>query len=104
MKKMPDIFSNSEISVIEAGETTGSLSSALLKISDDLKKVHDLRNKVKGSLTYPVIIFLFLFLALFIVLTFVIPEIKPLFDTAEVELPTSTKLLINTSDFIIGNM
>ena len=104
MKKMPDIFSNSEISVIEAWETTWSLSAALLKISDDLKKVHDLRNKVKGSLTYPIIIFLFLFLALFIVLTFVIPEIKPLFDTSEVELPTSTKLLINTSDFILGNM
>jgi type II secretory pathway component PulF len=80
------------------------LSTALMKISDDLKKVHALRNKIKGSLTYPIIIFLFLILALFIVLTFVIPEIKPLFDTAEVELPMSTKLLIMASDFIINNL
>ncbi|MDD2871211.1 MAG: type II secretion system F family protein [Candidatus Gracilibacteria bacterium] len=104
MKKIPDIFTSSEISIIEAGESSGTLSSSLLKLSDDLKKVHDLRNKVKGSLTYPIIIFLFLFLALFIVLTFVVPQIKPLFDTAEVELPLSTKLLIGTSDFIIGNI
>ena len=103
MKKIPDIFWNSETSVVEAWENTGTLSSSLLKLSDDLKKVHNLRNKVKGSLTYPLIIFLFLFVALIIVLTFVIPEIKPLFETAEVDLPGSTKLLIATSDFVIAN-
>ncbi len=104
MKKIPDIFTSSEISIVEAWESSWMLSLSLLKISDDLKKVHDLRSKVKWALVYPIIIFLFLFLALFIVLTFVIPEIKPLFDTTEVELPTSTKLLIATSDFIIWNL
>lgn len=104
MKKMPDIFSNSETSVIEAWETTGMLTVSLMKISDDLKKIHNLRNKIKWSLTYPIIIFLFLLLALIIVLTFVIPEIKPLFENSDVELPIATKLLIITSDFIITNM
>lgn len=104
MKKIPDVFSNSEISVIEAGETTWMLSTSLMKLSDDLKKLHNLRNRIKWSLTYPMIIFLFLFLALFIVLTFVIPQIKPLFDTAWVELPISTQLLIATSDFVIWNI
>ncbi len=104
MKKIPDVFSSSEISVVEAGESSWMLALSLLKISDDLKKVHELKNKVKWALTYPIIIFLFLFLALFVVLTFVIPQIKPLFDTAEVELPMSTKLLIMSSDFIIWNL
>lgn len=104
MKKNPDIFNKFEISIIEAWESTGTLSLALMKISDDLKKIHNLRNKIKGSLTYPIIIFLFLFLSLFVVLTFVIPEIKPLFETTEVSLPVSTQLLIGTSDFIINNI
>lgn len=104
MKKIPDVFTSSEISVIEAWESSWMLAISLLKISDDLKKVHELKNKVKWALTYPIIIFLFLFLALFVVLTFVIPQIKPLFDTAEVELPMSTKLLIMSSDFIIWNI
>lgn len=103
MKKIPDIFSSSEISVIEAWETTWWLSDSLLTLSNDLKKVHELRNKIKWALTYPVIIFLFLFIALIIVLTFVIPEIKPLFETTDLELPMSTQLLIMTSDFIINN-
>ena len=104
MKKNPDIFSVSEISIIESWETTGMLSESLMKISHDLKKVYELRNKVKAALTYPFIIFLFLFLALLIVLTFVVPEIKPLFETTELDLPTSTSLLIFISDFVINNL
>jgi general secretion pathway protein F len=66
-----------------------------MKLSDDLKKKDDLQKKIIGVLIYPSIIFLFLFLALFIVLTFVIPEIKQLFETAsDIELPLSTRMLI----------
>jgi type II secretory pathway component PulF len=50
-----------------------------MKLSDDLKKIHDLKNKIKGALTYPLIIFIFLFIALIIVLSYVIPAIQPLF-------------------------
>ncbi len=104
MKKMPDIFDASEVSVIEAWETTGMLTTSLMKLSDDLKKIHNLKNKIKWSLTYPIIIFLFLFLALAIVLIFVIPQIKPLFENSDVELPIATQLLIVTSDFVISNI
>ncbi|MDD2907954.1 MAG: type II secretion system F family protein [Candidatus Gracilibacteria bacterium] len=104
MKKIPSVFESPEISIIESGETTGSLSKSLLKLSEDLKKVYELKNKIKGALTYPMIIFLFLFLALGIVLTYVIPSIKPLFDDAGVELPIATKALLATSDFMINNI
>lgn len=103
MKKIPSIFSASEVSVIESWESIWQLSKSLMKLSEDLKKVHELRNKIKTALTYPVIIFLFLFLALFIVLTYVIPSIKPLFDDAWIELPLATKSLLATSEFIIND-
>ena len=103
MKKVPQIFNPSEISIIESWETTGSLSESLARLSEELRKIHDLRSKIKSALTYPIIIFAFLILAVIVVLTYVIPAIKPLFDTAEVELPVATKALIFTSDFIINN-
>lgn len=103
MKKMPSIFEASEVSIIEAWETTWQLSKSLMQLSDDLKKIHDLKNKIKNALTYPLIIFLFLFLALIIVLAYVIPAIQPLFVDAEIDLPFATKALITTSDFIINN-
>jgi type IV pilus assembly protein PilC len=79
------------------------LSESLSKLSEDLKKVHELRNKIKSALTYPLIIFIFLFLAVILVLTYVIPAIKPLFETSEVELPGATKALLFVSDFVSHN-
>lgn len=104
MKKIPSIFSSSEISIIESWESIWQLSKSLMKLSEDLKKVYELRNKIKWALTYPVIIFLFLLLALAIVLTYVIPSIKPLFADAGVELPVATKSLLYTSEFVINNV
>jgi len=103
MRKIPQIFQSSEVSIIEAGETTGKLWDALSGLSINLRKTDELRRKIKWALTYPTIIFLFLFLSVLIVLTYVIPAITPLFETAEVELPLATRALIATSDFIRFN-
>jgi len=103
MKKIPQIFSSGEIAIIESWETTGSLSQSLAQLSDNLRKSHDLRSKIKAALTYPTIIFLFLILAIVIVLIYVIPAVSQLFETSEVELPAATKALIATSNTIIYN-
>ncbi len=103
MKKIPQVFETSEIAIIEAWETTWTLSTVLLKLSEELKKVHNLRLKIKWALTYPIIIFVFLIIAVLIVMTYVIPAIKPVFETTWVDLPLATLLLINTSNFIRDN-
>lgn len=103
MKKVPHVFETSEIAIVEAWETTWNLSVVLLKLSEDIKKIYNLQLKIKASLTYPIIIFVFLIVAVLIVLTYVIPAIIPIFDTSGVELPFATIMLINTSDFIRNN-
>ncbi len=103
MKKIPQIFSAWEISIIESWETTWKLSISLWNLAENLRKSHDLRSKIKGALTYPIIIFLFLILAVVIVLAYVIPSVSQLFETTEVSLPVATIALIATSDFVIYN-
>jgi type IV pilus assembly protein PilC len=100
MKKMPDLFGDTETAITEAWEKSGSLVNSLESLSNDFKKIHNLRGKIKWALTYPIIIFLFLIIAVVIVMTYVIPMLKPLFETAQVELPFATIALISTSDFI----
>lgn len=100
MKKDPHVFSSHEISIVEAWETTWTLDMSLSSIADNIKKTYDLKKKIKGSLTYPLIIFLFLFIAIIVVLTYVIPAIMPLFENSEAELPLATKALIASSDFV----
>lgn len=100
MKKIPQVFDSGEVAIIEAWEQTGTLTTSLFKLSEELKKNYALTQKVKWALTYPAIIFVFLILSVIIVLTYVIPAIKPLFETAQVELPLATQALVATSDFI----
>lgn len=103
MKKMPDIFPWADTSIIEAGENSGTMVDSLATLSEDYRNKYNLKAKVKASLTYPVIILLFLVLCVLIVMLYVIPAIKPLFMDAGVELPTSTATLIATSNFIWSN-
>lgn len=104
MKKMPSVFEDSEIAIVESWETVWQLSQSFMKLSDDLKNIHDLKNKIKWALTYPIVIFVFLILALAIVLVYVIPTMIPLFADAWMDLPIATRALIWTSDFVIGNI
>jgi len=104
MKKIPDIFIDSETAIIEAWENSWGMQDSLTMLSDTLKNKHNLKKKVKGSLTYPLIIMIFLVLAIGIVMVYVIPSIMPLFADADVELPLATKALIATSDFISNNI
>lgn len=100
MKKMPDIFNDTETSIIESWEKSGSLVDSLSSLSSDYTKIHNLRWKIKWALTYPFIIFIFLIVAVLLVMTYVVPTLKPLFETAEVSLPAATIALIATSNFI----
>lgn len=103
MKKVPQIFTSWEVSIIESGEATGRLWLSLGHLSENLRKNHDLRQKVKWALTYPVIIFSFLILAVVVVLAYVIPAVSQLFETSEVALPLATQALIAASDFLRFN-
>ena len=49
-------FGDSEISIIEAGERTGKLNLALLQIADQTEKVDSITRKIKGAMTYPVLL------------------------------------------------
>jgi len=103
MKKKPNIFSNREIYIIEAWENSWTLTESLNNISDDFKKQHELKQTIKNSLTYPIVILIFLVVAVLIVMLYVIPSLLPLFEEASTELPMATKALISTSNFIWNN-
>ncbi len=103
MKKIPSIFSPQEIAIIESWESSWDLHNAFLRLSEDLKRTHNLHLKIKTALTYPTIILVFLLIAVLLVLTYVIPSILPVFTNSWVELPFATKLLIWLSNFIVNN-
>lgn len=103
MKKLPDVFSSQEYSIVEAGEKSGTLVSALSSLAVETKKLYELKQTIKASLTYPLIIIIFLVVAVLIVMTYVVPSLIPLIEQAGVEKPFATVALIATSHFITNN-
>lgn len=104
MKKLPMVFDRKEIAIIEAWESSGTMQKSFECLAVQLREEDDLKLKAKSALTYPVIIMAFLVVAVLVIMTAVIPKLKPLFDTAQVELPFATKSLMFASDFVTWNI
>lgn len=100
MKKHPRSFDKSEISIVEAGEQSGTMQKSFASLAEDVRSRDDLRRKLVAATTYPLIILGFLVMAILVVMVFVIPKLLPLFETTATELPLSTRSLVATSQFI----
>lgn len=104
MRKLPNFYSEKEVAIIEAGEQTGMLKDTFMAISMELRMQEELRTKVLGALTYPIIILIFLVLAIAVVMVYVIPQIMPVIVEMATELTFSTRSLIAVSDFLRSNI
>lgn len=100
MSKFPDVFSESEIGIIRSGEAVGHLDQMLFKLSDQLEKDRTLTQKIVSMLWYPGIVLTVLVIVAAILIVFVIPTLKGLFEASGVELPLFTQIFITISDVI----
>ena len=56
LKKYPKIFTKKMIAMIEIGEKAGNLDETVLMLAAQLQKDYDMRKKIKGAMTYPIIV------------------------------------------------
>ena len=97
----PKIFDNVYINMVEAGETSGTLEVVLLKLADFTESQLQLKNKIKGAMTYPVVMMLAGGLMIGIIFVVVIPKITKIFINMKKELPIQTKICIWISNFLL---
>ena len=103
LAKYPKVFSRIYISMVEAGEISGTLDIILLRLAEFTEAQTRLRKKISGAMTYPVLMFVFTGLLLIGLFVFVIPKITGIFDAfPELVLPWYSKLVIDISDFMIA--
>ena len=99
MAGFPAVFDPSTVSLIQAGEATGSLRDTLVRLIAHLHEQRDLRNQLLAALAYPLLlIFVAGGLVLFF-LFFLLPRLQSLFDSLHGELPVSTKILVGCANF-----
>lgn len=103
VEKFPAIFDKVTVNILRGAEEAGTLDVTLNDIKENIKKEAEFVDKIKGALTYPILIF-FVFIGVFlIILTFVVPKISTVFLRLKVPLPLPTQILIFLSDFILKN-
>mgnify|MGYP001428083952 FL=1 len=101
MKKYPGIFSDTYVSMVSAGDSSGNLDTVFSKLADYLEESASIRQKVISALTYPLILIGFSILLIISLLAFVLPQVIDQFIKAGAELPFITKFLIGISNNII---
>lgn len=100
MRAYPKIFDDLTTNMIEAGETGGILDTILQRISAYVEKAVKMKAAIKSALVYPVSVIVIALLVVGALLKFVVPIFANLFVGLGVELPASTKFVINLSAFI----
>ncbi|MGE5474736.1 MAG: type II secretion system F family protein [Ignavibacteriales bacterium] len=100
MRKQKAVFPAILINMVEAGEISGTLDASMEKMAEHFEKDFKLRQKVKSALTYPIIICVVCFLAVIVLLTVVVPQFAEMFKTLDSELPATTKILLDTGNFM----
>ncbi len=94
LKKHPKVFSQFYVVLCEVGEESGTLSESLNYLSSQLEKEYSLKKKVQGALLYPTIVLAAVGAVGAGMSIFVLPQLIELFESLNVELPITTKILL----------
>ena len=103
-EKHPKLFSPFYIRMTKVGEEIGNMEQMLQQISVQMVKEAEIKRKIKGAMTYPMIVLTFAVLAIVGLVTFLIPAMKGLFEQMGGEMPFLTKLMVTVSDFTMDNI
>ena len=98
MTKHPRAFSRLYISMVKAGETSGTLDQVMMRLADTIENEVSLRHKIKSAMTYPVVVLILVTLILAAMLLFVVPTFEDLYSSLGGQLPLPTRLLLGISE------
>ena len=98
--KYPEVFGNVYIGLIKAGESSGEMENTLSRLVELLEKQDAIKNRVIGALVYPIFVICLAIAALMIMLMFVFPAFKDMFNNLGDKLPIYTKLCLQLGEFL----
>lgn len=100
LARYPEVFGYIFIGLIKAGEESGELEKTLGRIKDLLQKQANIKGKVIGTLMYPMFVIVLACVITLIMLMFVFPAFKTMFEQQEKALPWITTMMINAGDYL----
>ncbi len=100
LTQYPDIFNRVFISLVAAGEASGTLDKALERLADQQEKDAEILSKVRGALIYPAVIILVMVAVVGFMIVKVLPQVELFYkDLPGAHLPLVTRILLAVSHF-----
>ncbi len=96
----PKVFPKLYVSMVSAGEASGTLEAVLERLADYLESQSKLRGKVGAALAYPALMMVIGSALITVMMVVVVPKVTSIFESMDQALPWYTELLIGTSHFI----
>jgi len=100
--KHPEVFDKIILALISAGEASGTLDEALMRVAEQKEKDAAMMSKIKGAMIYPAIVLLVIVAVLIFMLLTVVPQVENLYSDMGKQLPFLTLVMISISNFIIN--
>lgn len=100
--KHPEVFDKVFLALINAGEASGTLDDALRRIAAQQEKDAAIASKIRGAMTYPVIVLVVIALVLGFMMFTVVPQVETLYDDLGQTLPFLTAMMVKGASFLIS--
>lgn len=97
--KHPEVFDHVFLALIAAGETSGTLDESLNRVAAQQEKDAATMSKIRGALTYPIIVLVVIFGVLAFMLFTVVPQVEKLYHDLRKTLPFITQIMVSAADF-----
>ncbi len=101
MRSEGDIFPSLLVSMVAAGEASGSLETAIERMAIQFEKDAKISGMVKKAMIYPIILIVVMIGVVIAMMMFVIPNFMDMFEGLDAEMPFMTVMVINMSNFIL---
>lgn len=101
-QKQEKVFSEFYISMVRSAEITGHLEEAMIYLADYLEKEKIWRSRMANAMIYPAFLITGFFAVVLLMVMFVFPKIKPIFEESGVALPWFTKIILSSGDFLVN--
>src|SRR5262249_22324643 len=101
LARHPKVFPEEYVSIIKAGEAGGGLAKTLSNLAKYLETSERMKAKIKSAVRYPILVLSFAIIVVMVMVFFLIPKFKEMFDSAGAQLPLLTRVVVSISDFSI---
>lgn len=98
--KHKDVFGPIFLALIAAGEASGTLDKSLQRIAAQQEKDAATVSKIKGALTYPMIVLAVILMVVVFMLVTVVPQVENLYEDLGKQLPWMTQVLVSVAGFV----